>query len=243
MAAARSGVTRAIKNALDLCFDFRHGTRTYGIVQLESLTIESERRREGQFYVATPRYEFKQVMAKIGINCARYVFIDQGCGMGRVLFYAAEAGFRRVIGIELSSELAAIARENLVRYRGKGRKCVEIEVMTGDAGEFAVPMRPCVIYFFNPFSAVVTAASLARIKEACEAGNRDIYIIWYNVTGNAEPLFRAEWLEMISGSARDSVRTSFLQASNLALPYAIFKPVAPLSQSGERHRSGDGEHE
>lgn len=240
---ARSGLTRTVKNVLDLCFDIRHGTRTYGIVRLESLTIESERRREGQFYVATPRYEFNHVMGKLGINPARYVFIDQGCGMGRVLLYAAEAGCRRVIGIELSTELAEIARQNILRLRQHERNGAEMEIVIGDAGELAVPLQPCIIYFFNPFSAAVTAASLAKIKESYEAGNQDIYIIWYNVTANAEPLFRAEWLELLSDSARESARNPFLMASNLRLPYAIFKPAGSLREAGGRHRCGDGEHE
>lgn len=243
VAMARSGLTRAIKASLDLCFDVRHGTKTYGIVRLDSLKIASERRHEGQFYVATPRYEFNHVIAKISINPARYVFVDQGCGMGRVLLYAAEARFRRVIGIELSPELAAIARQNVLRFRRNDRQRVDIEVMTGDAGELAVPMQPCVIYFFNPFSATVTAASLERIKEAYEAGNRDIYIIWYNVTNNSEPLFRAKWLELVSESARDRVHASFLRVSNLTLPHAIFKTMGSAREAVGEPRFGADDDE
>lgn len=240
---ARSGLTRMVKNVLDLCFDIRHGTRTYGVVRLENLTIESERRHEGQFYVATPRYEFNHVMAQLDINPSRYVFIDQGCGMGRVLIYAGEAGYRRVVGMELAPELAEIARQNILQFRRHERQGTEMEVVIGDAGDLVVPLQPCLIYFFNPFSAAVTTASLAKIKECYEAGNRDIYIIWYNVTGNAEPLFPAEWLEVVSDSSRDCAQSPFLMASNLRLPHAIFKPAGSVREAGGRPRCGDGEHE
>jgi SAM-dependent methyltransferase len=235
MVVARSGTTRAIKNVFDLYFDIRHGTKTYGIVQLESLKIDSERRDEGQFYVATPQYEFNHIIAKIHIGPADYTLIDQGCGMGRVFLYAAEAGFGHAIGVEFSPELAAIDRKNVQLCHRSRDKEVEIEVVTGDAGDFVVPNRPCVIYFFNPFSAAVAASCLARIKESYEAGNRDMYIIWYNVTSNAEPLFRADWLQLLHHGGGRLARSPFLSASNFRLPYAIFGPSGSSRGAGALH--------
>lgn len=214
-------MTRAAKNATDYWFDVRHGTRTRGIVQLETLNIASARKADGQFYVATPRYEFTHMMKRIGVDPKAYVFIDLGCGMGRVLLYAAEAGFRRVIGVEFSPDLAAVARRNAARFSaGDGS---EIHVVTADAAEFSFPPQPCIIFLFNPFSSAVMKTVLARIKQVYDAGNRDIYLIWYNVTTNTQPLFDAVWLETICAESGDTARNSLAWICNFKLPYAIFR--------------------
>ena len=43
------------------------------------------------------------------------VFVDFGCGKGRVLFLAARYRFARIIGVELSERMAEQARRNLAR--------------------------------------------------------------------------------------------------------------------------------
>ena len=45
-----------------------------------------------------------------------YIFIDVGAGKGRGLLVASEYSFRKVIGIELNAEMAAIARQNVERW-------------------------------------------------------------------------------------------------------------------------------
>lgn len=47
-----------------------------------------------------------------------YIFIDIGCGKGRVLAIASKLGFRRVIGIEMSPELCRVAVENSENWPG-----------------------------------------------------------------------------------------------------------------------------
>src|SRR6185503_12151373 len=48
-------------------------------------------------------------------------FIDFGCGKGRVVHQAARWPFRRVIGVEVSPELAEIARAGLAARRHRHR--------------------------------------------------------------------------------------------------------------------------
>ena len=227
----RSGLTRAIKVALERCFDLSCRTKTSGRVRLDRLNIDSRRKADGEFYVATPHYEFRHLVRELGINPARYAFIDQGCGMGRVLLYAVKAGFRRVIGVEFSSELARRARENVRVYCGQERG--DAEVIVSDAAEFEIPNEPCVVFFFNPFSGSVTNDILTQIRKVYDAGNREIYIIWYNVTANAKPLFLVPWLEMVSMQPSKENRNSFLFSAKLRLPYAIFRVRATkLPDSG-----------
>ena len=221
MACARSGSTRALKTLLAQRFDFYHGTTTTGIVKLETLSIDSDRKSAGEFYVATPRYEFSSIMRCLPLERRDYVFVDLGCGMGAVLLYAIATGFRRALGVEFSSQLAQIARENASKFLKDHDG--DINITVGDAAEFDIPMQPCVLFLFNPFSSAVTSAVLRNVKQVHDACHQEIYIIWYNITDNASPLFEQPWLEQHAVRDTRARHNSFLNAANFRLPFAIFK--------------------
>ena len=61
-----------------------------------------------------------------------YTFIDLGSGMGRAVFVASEFPFRRIVGVEITPELHAIAARNLRRYRGR-QQCRDIHLVQLDA--------------------------------------------------------------------------------------------------------------
>jgi SAM-dependent methyltransferase len=220
---ARAGFAKLLKSILAYSFDLRHGVRTAGIIPLERLQIRSKNKELGTFYVATPRYEFRSIIARLGIDPARYVFVDLGCGMGRVVLYAMEHGFSRVTGVEFSPELAAIARSNVEKYSVRCR--TPAQIVTGDAAEHALPKEPCVLWLFNPFQDAVTSQVLANVHEVFRAGNRDINIVWYNVTPNARPLFEAPWLHVIAGETgylkHEEAAFEPLRAMELIFPYSI----------------------
>ena len=50
------------------------------------------------------------------------VFLDLGCGKGRVLVDAVQLPFARVVGVELVPELVEQARANLARVEHAGRQ-------------------------------------------------------------------------------------------------------------------------
>jgi SAM-dependent methyltransferase len=215
-------VARRMKDILDYSFDKRHGTNTAGIIPLEKLRIESPRKELGEFYAPVPGYEFRKLVRYLKIRPEKYTFIDFGCGKGRALLYAFDHNFRRVIGIEFSDSLSKIAVKNIAKYR-RGHA----EVILGDAADFVVPNEPCALYFANPFSDIVTREILSGVYNAYRSGNHDIYIIWYNVTSNARPLFEAPWLKLLAGEAtwNPSLRDgrTLLQMAEFSLPFSIFK--------------------
>jgi SAM-dependent methyltransferase len=222
---ARAHIARAIKGSLDFIFDTRHGTRTAGIIALGSLRISSKRKSYGTHYVATPKYEFNKVIAHLDIDAKKYCFVDFGCGMGRVLLYAMDYKFSRVIGVEFSKYLADIARSNVSNWSRKYSG--EVQIITGDAVEFVIPNEPCVLWFFNPFLETVTGEILSKIYHAYKSGNDQIIIIWYNVTPNAEPIFQAPWLEVLAGetacvTSKDKT-PSLMRMAEISFPYSIFK--------------------
>ena len=69
---------------------------------------------DGVAYSPVPLHRLRNLLRRLPIDSpADYAFIDLGCGKGRTLFVAAEAGFAPVIGVELDPRLAGIARANV----------------------------------------------------------------------------------------------------------------------------------
>ena len=63
------------------------------------------------------------------------VLVDYGSGKGRVLVVAAELGIQRIVGIEFSPGLVAIAKCNLERYRARTGDGRTISLITANAAE------------------------------------------------------------------------------------------------------------
>src|SRR5882724_11277495 len=70
---------------------------------------------------------------------AAYSFLDVGAGKGRALLLAAELPFRKVIGVELSEDLARVAQKNITIWKRLAHPRAKIRVMHEDAMEFRWP--------------------------------------------------------------------------------------------------------
>src|SRR5579875_442833 len=130
---------------------------------------------------------------RLGVETARElgaddVFLDVGAGKGRVLLQALRYPFKRVIGVELSPQLAAIALGNLARCSDPVMAGAH-EVITADATRFPIPDEVTVIYMFNPLRGAAFRELLARIGESVERRPRPLRLI-YNT-----PLEEAALLE------------------------------------------------
>lgn len=111
---------------------------------------------------------------------ANDVFVDIGSGKGRVLVQAARHyRFKRVIGVELSPELSALARRNIERNRSRLR-CPDVTVEVCDAIEWEVPRDLSVAYLFNPCNGDVFARLLDRLVEAVARRGRPLRLIYVN---------------------------------------------------------------
>lgn len=104
------------------------------------------------------------------------VFVDLGCGMGRVLCMAARRSVRRVIGIELLASLCHVAQENVERVRGRRSP---VEVICADACTVDLSMGTA-FYLFNPFGAETMRDVLANLRRSLEARPRPIRICYVN---------------------------------------------------------------
>ena len=139
--AFRASTFRAIEvEAADHAFDLQAGTDTAGIVRLESLSINSPNRTLGVHYQASEPDSFRRTIAALPLRHEDFVFVDFGSGKGRALLLASEFPFKRIMGVEFSDELSAIARENVASFPTEAQRCGDIEIVCEDAAEFELPV-------------------------------------------------------------------------------------------------------
>ena len=106
---------------------------------------------------------------------AEDVFVDLGCGKGRVVFFVALQRLKKVIGVELNKELYTIARKNLANLRINK---TPVRLVNIDAVNFDV--RESTIFFmFNPFGYKTLEGILRNIKESLVINPRKIRIVYY----------------------------------------------------------------
>jgi SAM-dependent methyltransferase len=106
------------------------------------------------------------------------VFLDYGSGKGRVLVAAAGMPFRKVMGVEISERLAAVARQNLAAM--KHRRAAAFEVYQSDAAAFPFPDDVNVVFLFNPFVGQTLTEVVRRIEASCRAHPRELFVIAVN---------------------------------------------------------------
>jgi SAM-dependent methyltransferase len=106
------------------------------------------------------------------------VFIDFGCGTGRVLLEAASRyPFRRVVGVDLVPQLTALATEALARNRGRLR-CSDTEVVTCDVQDYEVPDDVSVAYFYEPFRGPISSAVIAKLIASVDRTPRRLRVVY-----------------------------------------------------------------
>ena len=99
-------------------FDQMHGVDTSGLVPATHLvTGHANDEHITAYYGVAPSIlraligHWRETVPPYPIHS--YTFIDVGAGKGRGLLVASEYSFRKVAGIELNPEMAAIARQNV----------------------------------------------------------------------------------------------------------------------------------
>jgi SAM-dependent methyltransferase len=134
------------------------------------------------------------------------VFVDFGCGKGRVLICAARYRFARVIGVEISPRLSEIARDNLARASRK-RACRDVQVVTCDAVDFEIPDDMTHAYFYYPFMGGTFQTVLNRIVESVDRRPRRVTLIYLEPRRERDVLAtgRFKLVREISGRMRDRI--------------------------------------
>lgn len=154
-------------------FDHDYNVTTQAILFLSDLDPDTvgDAGAHATHYQAVPIADFRAMIAKLPPGTIeRSAFVDIGAGMGRAILLSCEYAFKRVIGIEVSSALYEVARDNLARApRGK-RRCRDVRLVRTDARMWRYPSGNLVAFLFNPFDAEALRATVGSILHRPDAG-------------------------------------------------------------------------
>lgn len=167
---------------------------------MSDLHIESANWIYGLCYVASAAPRLQEVLGRLPLRHEDFVFIDLGSGKGRALLIASHFLFRRIVGVEFSPALHAIAVQNIGRYRTAARRCHDVTSICEDAARYALPDVPLVVYLYRPFEDNVLATVLTGLRASLARVPRPVFVVYNNPpAGNA--LESADFLRRLWGDA------------------------------------------
>lgn len=153
------------------------GLDTTRLVNSETLGYEDT--RQG-FYQPAGWRTLQRVLPRGSVG-PNDVFLDLGSGMGRMVLRAAQMPFSKVIGVELSPELHAVAENNLAVARPKLR-CTDVEFFNCDATSYEIPDDMTVLFLYNPFNGEIFEAAIQNVIDSYARSPRRIRILYSNPT-------------------------------------------------------------
>lgn len=182
-------------------FDMKHKVQTDGDTgdwtYLSDLEITSPNWIYGTNYAGSEPPRFLAALSCLNIRFEDFLFVDFGSGKGRALLMASEFPFKRIIGVEFSPELHAIAQRNIKQYESPTQKCKSIDSVCLDFTDWQLPMESCVLYFYDPCEDPVLVKVLSNIRRSLEAHARPLYLI-YVAPKNERLLDLAEFLRKVT---------------------------------------------
>lgn len=107
------------------------------------------------------------------------VFVDMGCGKGRVPIYIHDRFGIPTIGIEMDDRFFMEAEHNKKSYVQKKHKGAAITFEHTIAEQYVIKPSDNVFFFFNPFSIQIFRTVLHSIWKSYEQHMREIHIILY----------------------------------------------------------------
>lgn len=209
--------------------EWRYGITSDGEILASDLGITEKSCHD---YLATGYMRFRQLMKQIEIRESD-VFLDYGSGLGRAVILAATYPFRKVIGVELVTELHTRAAENVRRAVNRLR-CRDIELYNVDARRFRIPPEVTVIYLWNPFDGEVLREVFGNIQRSIVEHPRTVTILHLSPTNPTALDAMKDSLPWL----KESKRIRF-GAHSLAVFYtcgaaeaaALANPVSALAQA------------
>lgn len=173
-------------------YELRYRVSTSEHVYHEDLGLDSANR---VWHDPSDRIAIRKALARLRVG-PDDVFVDFGSGLGRALLVASTLPFRRVVGIELSAELNARARRNLVRSRIR-RRADKVEVITADALEWPVPPDLTVAYLYCPFTGDVFGRVMDKLLQSVDEYPRPLRLV-YNYPFEHNQLVRNGRMRVLS---------------------------------------------
>jgi SAM-dependent methyltransferase len=159
-------------------FDLKCGVETCLRVSSTDLIIKSPNWIHAEPYFPTPHGLLDEALEGLGISFEHFCFIDLGSGKGRVLLLASELSFRKIVGVEFSSELHTVAQRNIASYKSTTQQCRDITSVCMDFTEYDFPTEPLIIFLYNPASDVVIRKASQNIIRSLNEHPREAWIVY-----------------------------------------------------------------
>lgn len=163
----------------DATFDEQWNVDTGGIYRPAETEVCGENWAHGIRYQAIDPAALKDVLNGLGINHGEFTFLDFGSGKGRALLVASGFDFKKIVGVEYCADLNRIAARNLKRHPVAARECKDIELITSDAAEVALPNDPLVMFLFNPFSRAVMSKVVHKVTDSFRENPRRMIVVYF----------------------------------------------------------------
>jgi SAM-dependent methyltransferase len=166
------------KPAAQLPIDSLYGIDTGGIINASALRTGSASDVHSFGYGASlPSVIRRGIEACPNLDQA--TFIDMGCGKGLPLAVASEYPFRRIIGVELSPDLCAVARRNAETIAARFPERTRIEIAQDDIIAFDLPAGYVIVYLYNPAYPPLISRLVPRLAEHQARGGK-VMVVYYN---------------------------------------------------------------
>ena len=134
--------------------------------RLEDVTLNEN---PANYPVQSISYPYLRLLPQSLTLRADDVFVDVGCGMGRLIGYLSRtSSAKRFVGIELNPHAAQVAKK-------VGERDGEIEIIEGDAVS-KLPVEATALLLFNPFGEDILACFLDTVETRCAIGTRLYYL-------------------------------------------------------------------
>ncbi|CAN5569989.1 hypothetical protein BH10ACI4_BH10ACI4_13560 [soil metagenome] len=172
------GLRSLVRDVEEWWFDTTRRVRTAGDSPVPDAKLVVGEKRDSQMYAPVRTANARAALRELPLrDHSEYTFIDVGSGKGRMLFVAAEYPFRKVLGVEYSTELQEVAETNLASYRHSSQRCKNLASIYANAAEFEFPEGNLVLYMFNPFGPEVLSRMLANLSRSLEERPRHVIMV------------------------------------------------------------------
>ena len=180
----RKGLIDAVKIYLlkidTRIFDYKYNVNTHKDSYLKDLKFDSINKKEAFDYETIAIFSIKKILNNIEID-KEDIFVDFGCGKGRVLLIASQYKFNKIIGIEFSPELVDIARSNVSICKDYNSFNIDIiKIVEGDVLDYKYNNNETVFYLFNPFTNNILDKLCENIVRSFNSNPRRILILYVN---------------------------------------------------------------
>ncbi len=214
--ASVTSITTKVRMLLGASIDYLLYELRFG-VDTRGLTTLPEHDEHSRFYKGARWRLLHQCLPRDRL-CPDDVFLDAGCGKGRMVVQAARLyAFRRIVGFDFSEQLIGVAKANVAKTE-KHLRCHNIELISADAARYAVPDDVTIAYVYNSFAGDILAHFTNALIESFERRPRRLWLLY--VAG-------LEY-EMVENTGRFQL-VSCRQRSARGPDFRLYELIAPYS--------------